>query len=117
MATKIKRFDASKHFESPEAQARLIDDALSTGNAAYIANALGVVARARGMSALAEKTGLSRQSLYAALSENGNPSLDTILRVTKALGIDLHAGAAPEATADASQQAAEEPMPMPMMMS
>jgi probable addiction module antidote protein len=113
MATKIKRFDASKHFESPEAQARLIDDALSTGNTAYIAKAIGVVARARGMTALAEATGLSRQALYAALSENGNPSLDTILKVTRALGIDLHADPAKIEPAE-QQQAAEMP-PMVMM--
>ncbi|MBV8685538.1 MAG: putative addiction module antidote protein [Alphaproteobacteria bacterium] len=94
MALAIKRFDASKHFESPEAQARLVDDALRSGNAGYIANAIGVVARARGMSALAKATGLSRQALYSALSEDGNPSLDTIVKVTHALGIELHAGAA-----------------------
>lgn len=94
MALKIKRFDAAKHFESAEAQARLIDDALRSGNTSYIANALGVVARARGMSAIAKDAGLSRQALYAALSENGNPSLDTIVKVTRALGIDLHAGPA-----------------------
>lgn len=108
MATKIKRFDASKHFETPEAQARLIDDALSTGNTAYIAKAIGVVARARGMTALAEETGLSRQALYSALSENGNPSLDTTMKVIRALGIDLRAGvaqhrAASEAASNASR--------------
>jgi len=108
METKIKRFDASKHFETPEAQARLVDDALSTGNAAYIAKAIGVVARARGMSKLAEETGLSRQALYSALSENGNPSLDTVMKVIHALGIELHAGAV-------QQEAAAEPAPMPVM--
>jgi probable addiction module antidote protein len=51
MVLKIKRFDASKHFESPAAQARLVNDALESGDAAYISNALGVVARARGMTA------------------------------------------------------------------
>ena len=95
MALKIKSFDASRHFESPEAQARLIDDALSAGSAAYIANALGVVARARGMGALAKETGLGRQALYAALSETGNPTLETIVKVTKALGLQLRASMAP----------------------
>lgn len=93
MVTKIKRFDAAKHFETPEAQARLVNDALQSGDAGYIANALGVVARARGMSALAKETGLSRQALYGALSEDGNPSLDTVVKVTRALGIELHADA------------------------
>jgi len=98
MALAIKRFDASKHFETPESQARLINDALETGDAGYIANAIGVVARARGMSELARETGLSRQALYAALSESGNPSLDTVLKVTRALGVQLHADAAPQET-------------------
>ena len=108
MVTKIKRFDASKHFETPAAQARLIDDAFSTGNAAYIARAIGVVARARGMTALAKETGLSRQALYSALSEDGNPSLDTTMRVVRALGIDLHAGVH-------QQESEMEPAPRPMM--
>lgn len=112
MALKIKRFDASKHFETPEAQARLIDDALQSGNAAYIANALGVVARARGMSSIAKDTGLSRQALYGALSEGGNPSLDTIVKVMKALGIGLHAAAAnDEPVAGGSKANALMPVP------
>lgn len=96
MAIAIKRFDASKHFDTPEAQARLIDDALRSGNVGYIANALGVVARARGMSDLAKETGLSRQGLYETLSESGNPSLDTLMKVISALGIQLHAEPAEE---------------------
>jgi probable addiction module antidote protein len=110
MVTKIKRFDASKHFETPEAQARLIDDALGTGNSAYIAKAIGVIARARGMTELAGKTGLSRQALYTALSENGNPSLDTVMKVIKALGVELHAAAATSGADDAV--AAPAPMPL-----
>jgi probable addiction module antidote protein len=94
MALKLSRFDAAKHFDTHEAQARLVDDALTSGNTAYIANALGIVARARGMSDLARETGLSRQALYTALSEGGNPSLDTVMKVTKALGLELHAGPA-----------------------
>lgn len=112
MALKIKRFDASKHFETPEAQARLIDDALQSGNAAYIANALGVVARARGMTSIAKDTGLSRQALYSALSEDGNPSLDTIVKVMKALGIDLHAAAANDVAVPGGGRVAA-PMPVP----
>jgi probable addiction module antidote protein len=106
MATRIKRFDAAKHFETPEAQARLIDDALGTGNSTYIAKAIGVVARARGMTELAEKTGLSRQALYTALSENGNPSLDTFMKVIKALGVELHAGSPTGPAGDAAGEAA-----------
>ena len=91
MALKTKPFDAARYFDSPEAQARLLNDALASGDAGYIANALGVVARARGMSQLARDTGLSRAALYAALSEEGNPTLDTVLKVVKALGIKLQA--------------------------
>lgn len=94
MAIKLNRFDAAEHFDTPAAQARLVNDALASGNPGYIANALGVVARARGMSALARETGIARQALYAALSEGGNPTLDTIVKVTRALGIELHAALA-----------------------
>ncbi|RMG55918.1 MAG: putative addiction module antidote protein [Gammaproteobacteria bacterium] len=55
----------------------------------FVAHALGVVARARGMSELARRTGLSREGLYKALSENGNPSLATVLKVLKALGLEI----------------------------
>lgn len=91
MAVKTKPFDAAKYIDTPEAQADLLADALETGHAGYIAAALGVVARARGMTQLATDTGLSRQALYAALSADGNPTLDTVLKVMKALGIELTA--------------------------
>ena len=61
---------------------------------AGIARALGDIARAKGMAQVAKEAGLSRESLYKALSENGNPSFATILKVTKALGVQLHAGVA-----------------------
>lgn len=89
MVTKTKPFDAAKHFGSDEAQVDLVTDALETGHAGYIAAALGTVARARGMSDVAADTGLSRQSLYSALSEGGNPTLDTVLKVVHALGLEL----------------------------
>ena len=63
-------------------------------DAAGIARALGDIARAKGMSKVARETGLSRESLYKALSEDGNPSLATVLKVAKALGLQLHAKAA-----------------------
>jgi probable addiction module antidote protein len=97
MATKTKPFDAARYFKTPAAQARLIDDALASGDAGYIANALGVIARARGMTELARDTGLARPALYAALSEDGNPTLETVLKVVRALGIELHASEAKQA--------------------
>jgi len=96
MALKTKPFDAAKHFTSKEAQTRLLNDALTSSDAGYIAHALGTIARARGMSQLADETGVSRAALYASFSENGNPSLDTILKVTRALGLELQASAAAE---------------------
>jgi probable addiction module antidote protein len=96
MALKLKPFDAAKYLEDPEDQAELMNDAFRTGHSGYIAAALGAVARSRGMTELAEKTGLNRQALYEALSESGNPTLDTIMRVSCALGIELRAVPATE---------------------
>ncbi|HKM96032.1 MAG TPA: addiction module antidote protein [Buttiauxella sp.] len=64
-------------------------DALETGDAAYIAKALGIVARAKGMASVASETGLSREQLYRSFSEDGNPTLKSTLAVMKALGIEL----------------------------
>jgi probable addiction module antidote protein len=72
----------------------LIADALESGEAAYIAAALGVVARARGMAEVAREAGVTRASLYKALSENGDPQLTTLLGVMKALGLKLTVAAA-----------------------
>src|SRR5574337_1460875 len=67
--------------------------AFETGDAGYIAHALGIVARAKGMTQIARSTGLSREQLYRSFSEAGNPTLKTTLAVMKALGIDLTAKA------------------------
>ena len=91
MTLKTKAFDAAKYFDTPAAQAELLNDALAEGDASYIANAIGTIARARGMSQLAKDAGLNRQALYQALREGGNPTLDTVLKVLKALGIELQA--------------------------
>jgi probable addiction module antidote protein len=82
-------FDAAKYLATPQSQAELIADALESGDAAYIAAALGVVARARGMAEVAREAGVTRASLYKALSENGDPQLTTLLGVMKALGLKL----------------------------
>lgn len=89
--SQLKKFDAAEYLDDLQSQTELLADALASGNAGYVANALGVIARARGMSELARATGLGRQSLYAALSPDGNPTLDTVLKVAKTLGIDLTA--------------------------
>ncbi len=82
-------FDAAKYFNTPEGVIELLNDALESGHAPYISNALGVAARSKGMTKIAAKTGVNRQALYTALSENGNPTLETLLKVMSALGIRL----------------------------
>jgi probable addiction module antidote protein len=84
-------FDAADFLDDAQSQADLLADAFETGNATYIANALGVVARARGMTAVASEAGVTREALYKALSETGDPRLSTLLGVVKALGLQLSA--------------------------
>jgi probable addiction module antidote protein len=94
--TKTFPYDVAEQLRTPEEMAAYLDAWLSDfpDDSAGIARALGDVARAKGMSQLARDTGLSRESLYKALSDSGNPSLDTVLRVAKALGLRLRAAAA-----------------------
>lgn len=90
MTETIRNFDAANYLSSPEDQADPLNDAIRDGDPRYIAGALGAVARARGgIAKLAADTGLSRQALHKALSENGNPTLDTVLRVLSALGLQM----------------------------
>jgi probable addiction module antidote protein len=94
MATKTLPFDAARYLASPEAQAELLSDAMASGDAGYIANALGVIARARGMTEVARGAGVTREALYRALSEDGDPRLTTLLGVMKSLGFRLSVEAA-----------------------
>lgn len=94
---KTEPFDAARYLTSPEAQAELLNDALSNGNAAYVALALGVIARARGMTKVAREAGVTREALYKALSEDGDPRLTTLLGVARALGVTLSAHVKPAA--------------------
>jgi probable addiction module antidote protein len=91
MMVKTEPFDAARYLTSPEAQTELLNDALASGEAGYIANALGVIARARGMTDVAREAGVTREALYKALSENGDPRLTTLLGVVRALGVTLTA--------------------------
>jgi probable addiction module antidote protein len=91
MPLKTTRFDAAKYLTDAESQADLLQDAFESGDAGYIRHALNIVARARGMSAVAKEAGVTREALYKALGENGDPRLSTLLGVTKALGIQLGA--------------------------
>ncbi len=91
--TKLKKWDSAAHLRSEEDVALYLEACLEEAgdDAAFVAKALGTIARAKGMSQLARDTGLGRESLYKALSGEGNPSFATILKVTHALGIKLHA--------------------------
>jgi probable addiction module antidote protein len=92
--TKLRAFDAAEYLDTPEAQAEFITAALETGDRAHIARAIGTVARARGMTAIAKEAGINRESLYRALSETGDPQLSTLLGVLHALGLKLSASPA-----------------------
>ncbi|OGQ98125.1 MAG: putative addiction module antidote protein [Deltaproteobacteria bacterium RIFOXYD12_FULL_57_12] len=87
----LYNYDPAAALDSPEAIAVFMADALETGDAAYIAKALGVVARAKGMTEIAHETGLSREQLYRSFSERGNPTLKTMLLVMRAIGVDMTA--------------------------
>jgi probable addiction module antidote protein len=89
MATKTIAFDAARYLGSAEAQAELLTDALESGDAGYIANALGVIARARGMAEVARGAGVTREALYKTLSPTGDPKLTTLLGVIRSLGFSL----------------------------
>ena len=91
MANKLLRYDPAEDLASEEAIAVFMAEAFKTEDAGYIAHALGVVARAKGMSQIASETGLSREQLYRSFSENGNPTLKTTIAVMKALGVGLTA--------------------------
>jgi probable addiction module antidote protein len=91
MAKKLTTYDPAEDLTSDQAIADFMALAFETNDAAYIAHALGVVARAKGMTQIANQTGLSREQLYRSFSAEGNPTLRTTLAVMKALGIDLTA--------------------------
>lgn len=93
---KTSAYDVAEHLRTPEAMAAYLDAWLEQAreDISGIARGLGDIARARGMSMVAKEAGLSRESLYRALSANGNPSFATVLKDAKALGIRLHAKAA-----------------------
>jgi len=90
---KLKKWDVVEHLETDEDMALYLEAAFEEAgdDPAFITKVLGDIARARGMSQLARDTGLGRESLYKALSGQGNPSFATILKVIRALGVKLHA--------------------------
>ena len=85
----FKEFDPSEYLDSPEAIAIFLADAMETRDSTYISKAIGVAAKAKGMTSLSKSTGISREHLYKAFSENGNPTLKTTLAVMSSLGVQL----------------------------
>ncbi len=84
-------FDPADYLDTAEARAAYLTEAMASGDAAHIADALGVVARAHGMSALAADSGIARGTLYKALSADGNPTLATVTKLAETLGLRLQA--------------------------
>jgi len=89
------RYDVAEHLRTPEEMAAYLEACLmeADGDAGFVARALGDIARAQGMARVARDAGLSREVLYRALSGEGTPSFDTVLKVVGALGLKLHAEA------------------------
>lgn len=93
--TTTTHYDVAEHLRTPEEMAAYLEACMeeANGDAAFIAKALGDIARAKGMAQVARDAGLSRESLYKALSGERSPGFDTILKVVNALGLKLHAEA------------------------
>lgn len=89
--TTTTRWDSARYLKTDEDMAQYLEACLEENDPALVAHALGVIARAKGMSALARQTGLSREGLYKALAADGNPEFATVLKVVHALGLQLHA--------------------------
>jgi probable addiction module antidote protein len=103
--TITSKYDIAEHLRTPEEMVAYLEACFegAQGDAAFIAKALGDIARAKGMSQVAREAGLSRESLYKALSGERSPGFDTILKVMRALGLKLHAEAVPANDATAQQ--------------
>ncbi len=93
--TKTSPWEVTDFLETDEARVAYLEAALEDGDLNLITAALGDIARSKGMTHIANETGLGRESLYKALSPEGNPEFSTVLKVMQALGLRLHAGIAP----------------------
>ena len=87
--TELKKFDAAEYLETPEDIALFLAAIFEDSDPKLIATALGIVARAKGMTEIAQKSGVTREALYKALSETGDPKLSTLTRIIDALGLRL----------------------------
>jgi probable addiction module antidote protein len=91
--TRTKRWNPASQLRSEGAMIAYLEAALHDGDPAVVTAALGDIARAQGMTRVARRAGLGRESLYKALSAKGNPEFGTVLKVVEALGLELHAAA------------------------
>jgi probable addiction module antidote protein len=91
MGNNLSRFDAAEYLDSPEARAEYLRAAMETEDMAFILDAIGVLARAKGMSQVAEEAGVGRASLYKTLRADSNPEFETIMKVLHALGVRMSA--------------------------
>ena len=89
--TKTRSWNAAEHLATEEDMAAYLEAALEEDDPQLFAAALGDIARAKGMTEIARKAGLGRESLYKALAPNGNPEFATVLKVMRSLGLRLHA--------------------------
>jgi probable addiction module antidote protein len=89
MPRELREFDAQNYLRTPEDHAAYIEAALETGDPSVIAEALGEIAKARGVTAFAKQAGLSREAIYKAFRAGGNPTLETLSKATKVLGLRL----------------------------
>ena len=94
MTLETTRFDVQAYLTTPEERAAYVEAALETDDPSFIAAALGDIAKARGITAFAAETGVSRETIYKTFREGGNPTLATLAKVTKALGLKLSVSAA-----------------------
>ena len=103
---RTSRFNAAEYLNTGKKQAAYLTVALGTGDADFVRDALGLVARARGMTRIAASAKVSRESLYKALGAKGNPEFDTVKRVIHALGLRLSAHPVPPKRASRKRRAA-----------
>jgi probable addiction module antidote protein len=89
-------FDAAEHLDNPEVIAHYLSEALATEDPEFIARAIGTVARAQGMTNVAREAGINRENLYRALGAGAHPEFDTVIRVLRALGVQLEAKPKPK---------------------
>lgn len=86
---KAKIWDAADYLDSPEMMSEYLNEALATGDLAVVMQAVGAIARAKGMREIAEQIGVSRESLYRSLDESGKPQFETVMKSLDAMGLQL----------------------------